>query len=73
MNYLIQLETRLERKLHRLQKRDRKTYDRVISKIIELSQNPYSVLISVDKAHPYTQCDRIYQEQGGKTESQGGG
>jgi len=42
VTYVIQLESKLERNLHKLKNKDRKTYDRVISKIIELSQNPYS-------------------------------
>ena len=42
MTYAIQLESKLERNLRKLKNKDRKTYDRVISKIIELSQNPYS-------------------------------
>ena len=42
MTYVIQLESKLEQNLHKLKNKDRKTYDRVLSKIIELSQNPYS-------------------------------
>jgi YafQ family addiction module toxin component len=42
VTYVIQLESKLEQNLHKLKNKDRKTYDRVISKIIELSQNPYS-------------------------------
>lgn len=42
MTYAIQLEHRLEQKLVKLGKKDRKTYTRVISKIIDLSQNTYA-------------------------------
>ena len=42
MTYVIQLENKLEQNLHKLKKKDRKTYDRVITRITELSQNPYS-------------------------------
>ena len=42
MTYAIQLEHRLEQKLVKLEKKDRKTYTRVINKIIDLSQNPYA-------------------------------
>lgn len=42
MTHAIQLESKLERNLRKLKNKDRKTYDRVISKIIELSHNPYS-------------------------------
>ncbi len=41
MTYAIQLERNLEQNLHKLNRRDKKTYDRVINKIVELSQNPY--------------------------------
>ena len=42
MTYAIQLEHRLEQKLVKLGKKDRKTYTRVINKIIDISQNPYA-------------------------------
>ena len=41
MTYAIQLERNLEQNLHKLKRREKKTYDRVINKMIELSQNPY--------------------------------
>jgi len=42
VTYIIQLEQRLEQNLVKLKKKDKKTYDRVVSKIAKLSQNPYS-------------------------------
>jgi len=41
VTYAIQLERNLEQNLHKLNRRDKKIYDRVINKIVELSQNPY--------------------------------
>jgi len=42
MTYIIRLEHQLEQNLVKLGKKDRKTYTRVINRIIELSQNPYA-------------------------------
>jgi len=41
MSYSIRLEHQLEKNLNKLGKKDQKTHDRVINKILELSQNPY--------------------------------
>ena len=42
MTYTIRLEGRLEKKIEKLQIKDRKTNERLIDKMIELNQNPYA-------------------------------
>ncbi|NQT72262.1 MAG: hypothetical protein HQ553_05765 [Chloroflexi bacterium] len=42
MSYSIRLEIRLEKKLIKLSSKDKGTCKRVINKIFELSENPYS-------------------------------
>ena len=42
MSYSIQLEIRLEKKLVKLGSKDKRIYERVIHKMLELSENPYS-------------------------------
>ncbi len=41
MIYAILLDTQLEKKIARLRTKDKKTNERLIDKMIELSQNPY--------------------------------
>ena len=41
MIYAILLDTQLEKKIARLRNKDKKTNERVINKMIVLSQNPY--------------------------------